>query len=317
MKKIYPKEVKLIDCTIRDGGLINNFRFQDDMVRSVYSTCNKAGIDYMEIGYKASEEYFSYNEFGKWKFCKEEDIKRILGEEKSNTKLSVMLDVGRTNMKDILPVEKSMIDMVRVAAYINQIEEAIEMIKVLSNRGYKTSLNLMAVSKVNEVDLENMLRLVSNSEVNVVCIVDSFGALYTDDIKDLTYKYMKYLNVQGKQVGIHAHNNRQMACANTIEAIKCGATYVDATMAGLGRGAGNCNMELILGYLNYDKSSIKQVIKCIQEYIIPLKEKVKWGPDMAYMLTGQYNVHPRSAISFLKEDNMKNYIEFFEHISEI
>lgn len=318
MKKNYAKEVKIIDCTIRDGGLINNFQFEDDLVRSVYSTCNEAGIEYMEIGYKASEEYFSYNEFGKWKFCKEEDIKRILGEEKLNTKLSVMLDVGRTNMKDILPAEKSIIDMVRVAAYINQIEEAMDMIKLISNKGYKTSLNLMAVSTVNEVDLENMLKLASHSEVNTVCIVDSFGALHTDDIKELADKYIKYLKAEGKQVGIHAHNNRQMAYANTIEAVKCGATYIDATMAGLGRGAGNCNMELILGYLDYDKYLIKPVLKCIQEHILPLKNKVKWGEDIAYMLTGQYNLHPRSAISFLKEENSaRDYIKFFEHISEI
>lgn len=318
MKNNYANEVKIIDCTIRDGGLVNNFYFEDDLVKNVYSACNEAGIEYMEIGYKASEEYFSYNEFGKWKFCREEDINRILGKIKDKTKLSVMADVGRTNMNDILPKKESIVDMIRVAAYIDQIDDALEMIKCISDKGYETSLNLMAVSTVNEEKLENMLKLTSRSDVNIVSIVDSFGSLYIDDVKVLASKYLSFLNSNGKHVGIHAHNNTQMAYANTIEAIKCGVTYVDATMAGLGRGAGNCNLELILGFLDDKRYSMKPIIRCIQEYILPLKQKINWGQDIAYMLTAQHNMHPRSAISFLKkETHEKNYVKFFEYIAEI
>jgi 4-hydroxy 2-oxovalerate aldolase len=315
MENCCKEKVKIIDCTIRDGGLVNNFHFEDELVRNVYATCREAGIDYMEIGYKASEEYFSYKDFGKWKFCKEEDIRRILGDEKSNIKLSVMADIGRTNMKDILPKEKSIIDMIRVAAYIDQVEEGLEMIENISSKGYETSLNLMAVSKVNEEDLNKALEAISKSKVNVVCIVDSFGSLHMEDIRNLTIKYTKYLKAEGKEVGIHAHNNRQMAYANSLEAIRYGASFVDATMAGLGRGAGNCHLELILGDLKSQKYEMRPVIKCIQDYILPLKEKIHWGYDTSYMLTGQYNLHPRAAISFLKEDDYEQkYLEFFDSV---
>jgi Isopropylmalate/homocitrate/citramalate synthases len=309
-------KVKIIDCTIRDGGLVNNFYFEDELVRNVYSACIEAGVEYMEIGYKASGEYFSYNKFGKWKFCKEEDIKNVLSGDKSNIKLSVMADVGRTNMKEILPKKNSILDMIRVAAYIDQVPEALEMIKCFSNEGYETSLNLMAVSTVNEEDLNKALELISKSEVDIMYIVDSFGSLYTDDIKLLTLKYIKYLESEGKKVGIHAHNNRQMAYANSIEAIKFGAAFVDATMAGLGRGAGNCNLELILGYLNSGRYLERPVIKCIQDYILPLKDKINWGQDLSYMLTGQLNIHPRQAIAFLKDANhSRKYVEFFDQLS--
>ncbi|MBW6409610.1 aldolase catalytic domain-containing protein [Clostridium sp. YB-6] len=317
MEKDYNEEVKVIDCTIRDGGLVNNFYFKDELVKNVYSSCREAKIDYMEIGYKASEEYFSYKEFGKWKFCKEEDIRNVVGESKSGTKLSIMADVGRTNFNELLPKNKSIIDMIRVAAYIHQIEEACEIIKNISDKGYETSLNLMAVSLLKERELNNALEKISKSKVNVVYIVDSFGALYTDDIKDLTNKYLKYIKSSGIKLGIHAHNNRQMAYANSIEALKNGATFVDATMYGLGRGAGNCYMELMLGYLNSQKYSIRPVIQCIQDNILPLKEKIKWGQDISYMLTGQYNIHPKCAIDFLKDENhVKKYLEFFDGVKK-
>jgi 4-hydroxy 2-oxovalerate aldolase len=318
MNNCCSEQVKIIDCTIRDGGLVNNFRFEDELVRNVYTTCNEAGIDYMEIGYKASEEYFSYNDFGKWKFCKEEEIREVIGNVKGRTKLSVMADIGRTNMKEILPKEESIIDMIRVAAYIEQVEEALEMIKYISDKGYETSLNLMAVSKVKEEELNKALEAIAKSQVNVVCIVDSFGALHNEETRELTLKYGKYLKSEGIQIGIHAHNNRQMAYANTLEAIRCGASFIDATMAGLGRGAGNCLLELIVGYINSEKYELRPVIKCIQDYILPLKKKISWGYDTSYMLTGQYNQHPRAAISFIKEkEYSERYVEFFDEVNSL
>lgn len=319
MEKNCKKGVKIIDCTIRDGGLINNFRFEDKMVKGVYEACKEAGIDYMEIGYKASTEYFSYNEFGLWKFCREEEIRRVLGEEKSGVKLSVMADVGRTNLKeDILPKQKSIIDMIRVAAYIEQVEEAVEMIKDLSDKGYETTLNLMAASKVEEKELDKALLVLSKSDVNAVYLVDSFGALYTEDTKKLTNKYVGYMGAVGKEVGIHAHNNRQMAYANTLEAINSGATFVDATMAGMGRGAGNCPLELILGCMEESKYKMRPVIKCVQDEVMPLKSKINWGFDIAYMLTGQYNLHPRPAIAFLKEASCEErYVEFYDEVANL
>ena len=92
-------DIKVVDCTMRDGGLVNNFEFTDDFVKDLYRTNIKAGVDYMEFGYKASRELFDPDKFGKWKFCSEDDIRAIVGENNSDMKISVMADVGRCDYK--------------------------------------------------------------------------------------------------------------------------------------------------------------------------------------------------------------------------
>ena len=125
----YRPDIKLLDATIRDGGLVNNFGFSDEFVKELYKTNIKSGVEYMEFGYKASKELFDVNGFGKWKFCDEEDIRAIVGENDSPLKLSVMADVGRCDFKkDILPKSESVIDMIRIATYTHQMPGALEMI---------------------------------------------------------------------------------------------------------------------------------------------------------------------------------------------
>jgi len=313
----YRPEIKVLDCTIRDGGLMNNHRFDDDFVRAVYTTCVEAGVDYMEIGYKASEKIFPRSQFGLWKFCSEDDIRRIVGDNDTHLKISVMADAERTDYhKDILPKKESVIDMVRVATYIHQIPVAIDMIKDAHDKGYETTLNLMSVSTVLEHELNDALEVLSESEVGTIYIVDSFGALYSEQIRELTLKFLSYAKKAGKEVGIHTHNNQQLAYANTIEALIIGANRLDASMAGLGRGAGNCQLELLIGFLHNPKFRIRPILKCIQEHVEPLRTKLRWGFDIPYMITGLLNQHPRSAMKFMEEGDGKNIVEFFDSMSE-
>src|SRR5436190_15329993 len=112
----YRPEIKILDCTIRDGGLMNNHHFEDEIVKAVYQTCVEAGIDYMEIGYKASRKIMVPGEHGAWKYCVEEDLRRIIGENDTSLKIAVMADAERTDYhEDILPKKESVLDMVRVA----------------------------------------------------------------------------------------------------------------------------------------------------------------------------------------------------------
>ena len=169
----YRDSIKVVDATLRDGGLVNDFYFTDEFVKALYQANVKAGVDYMEFGYKASKEIFDPKEFGKWKFCNEEDIRAIVGENDSPLKISVMADVGRCDYKkDILPKSESVIDMIRVATYIHQIPAAIEMIEDFKKKGYEVTVNIMAVSKVNSDDLEAGLELLANSSVDVIYLVD-------------------------------------------------------------------------------------------------------------------------------------------------
>jgi len=313
----YRPEIKILDCTIRDGGLMNDHLFDDEIVKAVYSACVGAGIDYMEIGYINSKRIFSPAEHGAWKFCTEDDIRRIVGENDTPLKLSAMADAEKSDYhEDILPCDQSVLDMIRVATYIHQIPLALDMIKDAHDKGYETTLNLMAVSTVNERELDEALELLANSEVGTFYIVDSFGALYSEQIHFLLEKYISYANPCGKQVGMHAHNNQQLAFANTIEAIIKGANMLDASMAGLGRGAGNCPIELLVGFLHNPKLRLRPILQCIQQCIEPLREKLIWGFDTPYMITGLLNQHPRAAIKFNASEDRGDIVKFFDLINE-
>ncbi|MBT4822656.1 MAG: nucleoid-structuring protein H-NS, partial [Lentisphaerae bacterium] len=300
----YRPEIRVLDCTIRDGGLMNNHGFEDSVVRGVYEACVEAGVDYMELGYKGSSRIFGRDEFGSWKFCTEDDIRRIVGDNDTPLKLCVMADAERTDYHtDILPSDDSVLDMIRIASYIHQIPTALDMVQDAHDKGYETTVNLMAVSTVQEWELDQALDVLGQTETGGVYLVDSFGALYGEQIQYMTRKYLSYMKGSGKEVGIHTHNNQQLAYANTIEAIIQGANMLDASMAGMGRGAGNCPLELLIGFLHNPKFNLRPVLRCIRDHIMPMKADVKWGFDVPYMITGLLNQHPRAAMAFNKQED--------------
>lgn len=311
----YRSDIKILDATIRDGGLVNNFFFTDEFVRKLYEANIKAGVEYMEFGYKASKDLFDVNAFGKWKFCDEEDIRSIVGDNPSKMKIAVMADVGRTDFeKDIIDKKDSVIDLIRVATYINTIPAAIEMIEYCHAKGYETSVNIMAVSTANSKDIEQALDILGQSCVDVIYLVDSYGSLYPEQIRELTEMYVQVAEKYNKKIGIHAHNNQQMAFANTIEATACGASYLDATMMGMGRGAGNCILEGLLGFLKNPKYRIVHALKFVQTYMLELKNQgLVWGYDVPYLLTGILNQHPRSAIEKIKTQET-DYAEYYNEL---
>lgn len=309
----YRPELKVLDCTIRDGGLINDHLFDDDLVKAVYRTCVEAGIDTMEIGYKASKRLSARDKFGAWKFCDEDDVRRVVGDNATELKLAAMADAGKTDYRtDIFPKEKSILDVIRVACYIYQIPEAVDMIQDAAQKGYEVTCNLMAVSTVQEAELDQALDVLRDTPASTIVVVDSNGALYSEQIEILVRKYRSFVEGTGKEVGIHAHNNLQLAFANTIEAIIHGANRVDATMAGIGRGAGNCPMELLLGFLRNPKFDLRPVLRLLEERFVKLREKLEWGPYVPYNITGQLNQHPRAAISVRAGPDRDRYVDFYD-----
>jgi 4-hydroxy 2-oxovalerate aldolase len=312
----YRPELKVLDCTIRDGGLINNHRFEDGFVRAVYNACVEAGIDYMELGYKASKKLFARDQFGDWKYCSEDDMRRIVGENHTDLKLTAMADAGKSDWRtDILPKKESVLDVIRVAFYVNQVSEAVDMIKCAADRGYEVTANLMAVSTAQEKEVDQAMEVLADAPASTLVVVDSFGSLYAEQVELLVKKYLKYGEATGKVVGMHAHNNQQLAFANTIEAIIHGANRVDASMAGLGRGAGNCPMELLIGFLRNPKFKLRPIYQVLEDQLLPLSRKVEWGPLPQYNITGQFNQHPRDAMAARADDQLRDkYVDFYDRI---
>ncbi len=313
----YRPELRVLDCTVRDGGLINNHQFTDEFVTAVYETCIAAGIDYMEIGYKNSPRLFSVEEFGPWRHCNEDDMRRVVGDhdaEATGLKLVAMADAGKSDWKEqIAPRDESVLDMIRVAFYAHQVAEAVEMIEHCHALGYETTANLMAVSNIKEIEIDTVLKTIAPTPADMMVIVDSFGHLYREQIDRLYTKYRDAMD-PSKEIGVHAHNNLQLGFANTIEAIILGANRADGTMAGLGRGAGNCPMELLLGFLRNPKFRLRPVVKLIRDHVEPLRESIEWGPLVPYNLTGQMNRHPRAAMEFRAGENKNDYVQFYDQL---
>jgi 4-hydroxy 2-oxovalerate aldolase len=314
----YRPELKVLDCTVRDGGLMNDSRFSDEFVRAVYDTCVAAGVDYMEIGYKNSEQLFPKDRYGPWRHCREEDLNRVVGDHdpvKTGLKLCAMADADKSDWRNnIVPKKDSVLDMIRVAFYIHQLPQAVDMITTLHEMGYETTANLMAVSTAQEVEIDQALDILIDTPASTIVVVDSFGAFYREQIDNLVRKYLKAGKRKGKQVGLHAHNNQQLAFANSIEAIILGANLIDATMGGMGRGAGNCPMELLIGFLRNPKFKLRPVLQFIQEHVEPLKKQYAWGALIPYSIAGQRNLHPRDAMAFLDGSDPTNYTKFYDQI---
>ena len=315
---MYRPQIKVIDCTIRDGGLMNDSQFPLETVRAVYRAINAAGVDYVELGYKNSKAMLSTDKFGPWRFCDEDMLRKATDGIEKKAKLAVMQDAHKATVDDILPKSESVIDMYRVATYIKDIDKAIRLVNRAHELGYETTVNIMAVSHALDRELDEALQqLEAETHVAACYIVDSFGALYSEDIDYLVHKFQRYLPT--REIGIHCHNQQQLAYANTIEAIIKNVNYLDATLYGLGRAAGNCPLELLIGFLKNPKFNIRPILDVIGKVILPMQKTMQWGYAIPYMVSGMLNLHPLEALDLmnLPEDHpdKRNFVKFYERMS--
>jgi len=277
----------------------------------VYKAVSASGVDYIELGYRNSKKLFSPKEYGQWKFCDDKEINKVIEGVESKTKISIMVDIGRVELEDIKPKAESPIDMIRTAAYVKDIDKAIHMANNFDEKGYETTINIMAISRDQGAELGEALQQVEEEcKVGVVYIVDSFGALYQEPIELLVKQFKSILKT--KEVGFHGHNHQQLAFGNTIEAIIHNANYLDGTVYGIGRAAGNCPLELLIGFLKNPKFDIRPILDLISKEFIPLREKIEWGYIIPYAISGMLNEHPREAMALRKSDKKEDYRAFYE-----
>lgn len=304
---------KIVDCTIRDGGLVNNWDFSIDFVQKLYAGLNEAGVDYMEIGYKNSPKLLKGgDQAGPWRFLNDDFLRKVIP-QKGNTKLSALVDVGRVDENDILPRNESMLDLIRVACYVKDVDKALELVHVFHERGYETTLNIMALSNVMDNELTEAFELIKDSVVDVVYIVDSYGSL---DHNDYVYLIEKFkTNLPDKRLGIHAHNNLQLAFSNTLVAAENGVELLDASVYGMGRAAGNCPTELLVAHLKHTRYILRPILDVIEQLMIPLREKEEWGYIMPYMITGALGEHPRSAMALRVTEDKDKSVEFYDKLT--
>ena len=314
---MFRPEIKVLDCTIRDGGLANDSHFSLETVRAVYKACCEAHIDYVELGYRNSKEMFSPDKFGPWRFCDEKDLRAATdGIENDGTKIAIMMDAHKADAADLLPKSESVADMVRVATYVKDIDKAVALENAAHEKGYETTINVMSISIESDWELDPALEQIEKETHIAACyVVDSFGALYSEQVDYFVAKFQRLL--KHKEVGVHMHNNQQLAFANTIEGIIRGANFLDGTIYGLGRASGNCPLELLLGFLKNPKFNIRPVLDCAAQAIRPLQKEIEWGYMVPYMITGILNQHPRAAMAMLKADARDDYRAFYDKMLEL
>jgi 4-hydroxy 2-oxovalerate aldolase len=309
------KEPIILDCTVRDGGLVNNWDFSEEFVRDLYRCLDAAGVEYMEIGYKNSPKLLKSDGAGPWRFLDDAYIRDIIP-QKGRTKLSALVDIGRVDEKDILPREESPLDLIRVACYIKDVPKGLELVNLFSSLGYETSLNIMALSHVMEAELVEALQEIEQSSVDVVYVVDSFGSIYPQHIGYLVELFKKH--VPSKLLGVHTHNNMQLALANTLEAVRHGVTYLDASVYGMGRAAGNCHTELIAPALRNKRYELRPILEMIEKHMVAMRKEWEWGYTIPYALSGMFNEHPRMAMAMRSsETDRDNYVAFYDRITSV
>ncbi len=247
--------VKILDCTLRDGGHINNWDFSENCILRTIAAAEQNGIDYIEVGYKMPECVIS-----------------------TSKKLVVMVDA-----KNIQPVDKKA-DFVRVACYPEQIETAITAVENYKSQGFGVFLHLMTADKFQQWE---MLKNWKNKNIlESLYFADSFGAFMPNDVEVI---FKKLQDCGFERISFHGHNNLQLAFSNTIKAIELGAYSVDASVFGMGRGGGNLPIELLLKYLNQDNSDY---IKLIKNYYLDIYKKYNWGYNFDSLISGINNSHP-------------------------
>jgi 4-hydroxy 2-oxovalerate aldolase len=311
---MFRKELKVLDCTIRDGGLINNYQFSKDFVKAVYRATCDAAVDIVELGKKLEEsDEYTREKYGAWNFCDDDDLKEVIDSYDSEYRplVAVMYDVGRVDVSKLQPRDQGPIDMVRVACYVHQIDKGIDLIRRCKDLGYETTINIMAASAAIETELVQGLEEINKAdEVDYLYLVDSFGAFYSEQVTYYGEMYKKY--APDKELGFHAHNNQQLAFSNTQQAIIDGVNLLDATINGIGRGAGNCNLELLLNFLKNPKFNVRPIYKVIQEQFVPLRDEIEWGFNDIYGISGHLNQHPRDAMKFRADkENKNNCYDFY------
>ena len=277
----------ILDCTIRDGGIINDFDFTLDFVKDCIETVEKSACDYCEVGYIQDKEFvMSYDNF--WSNIDIVELSKII--QRPKIKLSVMGDIGKFS-SNIIPEKTSdiIVDLIRVAGPKEKLKEMLRMTSEISAKGYETAINLMFSSHHTDSDWQEVVDTFNNSifKPTFVYFADSFGNLKPKEISKIV-KFLK--SISNVRVGFHGHNHLQLAFANTLAATEEKVEIVDSTIWGMGKGPGNLPTELLLGYYDYD---LKHINLFIENQMKELHEKFEWGYLHKYLICGLHNASPR------------------------
>lgn len=288
----------ILDCTLRDGGYYNNWQFSKSLVREYILNIQELGVNVIELGFRFPKPHKRLGSCGK---TSDKFINSFLDIKKS--KFAVMInssDYINKNVVDINLLSQyfkkknlSGVDIVRIATHFKDLEKSNQISKFLKQIGYEVCLNLMQISDIDLKNLKKELLKLKEFYFDVFYFADSLGSLNTKDIQKIVLYLKKNLKVK---LGIHAHDNQNLALSNTLTACEYGVDWLDSTFMGMGRGPGNAATEKLIIYRNKNKIGIDNLTlitsHLYDSYFKKLYDKYKWGPNYLYYLSSLYGIHP-------------------------
>lgn len=298
---ITEKKVTLLDCTLRDGGYCNNWQFEKGLARDAVEALDRAGVNIIELGYKNPSRKKTKTYEGLFNYCTESQF-RFLNDLRQ-VDYACMVDtkgfltnnsLDQTRIDNTIPPKsESIFSWIRIATYFPNLEASLDFSEILKILGYRVTINLMGTSLLNNQEVDEALSTISNRNIDVFYFSDSFGDLGPNEVVNWIGRIKECY--KGK-IGIHTHDNNGLAFANTVAAINAGIDFIDSTIMGMGRGAGNLRTEQILLYLyfkkNYRNLNPSVILEVMDAHFVSLHNEFRWGYDYTYMLSAMQNIHP-------------------------
>jgi len=281
-------DIKLLDCTLRDGGYYTLWDFDGALIEEYCQLISNLPIEYIEIGYRSIEKPEYGGEFF---YSPKATILKIKESLKESQKISLMInakDCQDINFKVLLPFDKDLVKLIRIAVDFEKIDQGIEVAKSVKSLGFEVAVNIMYISKIpeNHIIYERLKNI--EKYVDYLYLVDSYGSMYPNELTKIIKKFKTYSKVR---LGFHGHNNLELAFINSLVAMEQGVTMIDSTVLGMGRGAGNLKLELLLAYLQSKEHTDVNLnnLSHLVELFTPLQQQYKWGTSFPYMISGSYS----------------------------
>lgn len=291
--------INILDCTLRDGGYVNDFNFGYAVIKDIVQKLSKASIDIVECGFLKSGAFDN----DKSLFGSVESIKNAIGYKNSNLLYVAMIQYGKISNEEISIYDGTSIDGIRITFHEHEIEPALLLGKQLMDKGYKVFIQPVGTMTYSDEALLALISKINGLKPFAFYLVDTLGTMYKNDLLRMFYLVDHNLD-KNVSIGFHSHNNLQLSFANAQELMQLNTPrklIIDTSIYGMGRGAGNLNTELVTQYINSNfglKYDNLEILEIIDEYIRPLSKNYKWGYDTEYYIASVAGCHPNYA-SFL------------------
>lgn len=319
-------KILCLDCTIRDGGYVNNWKFTKEQVSECYKTCNLAGIDYMEIGFRNFKKPNFLEMYGDTFFCDENYINDVI-ESEGNCKIAVMVTINEFDINTFINKKKSKISLVRVLmAYhgsknksddildIKLLQDGILQINQLLDLGYEISFNIGRIDKMNFSQIKVLCDELNKTNISYFTMADTYGSVDLDYIEKLI-PYIQSLLKNTIKIGFHAHDNCSNATTKALYSLKYGVNIIDGCILGYGRGSGNAKTELLLMDLNKNHNYNFDFIHLINfgdNNLINYKECTNnLCYNVVYALASYFGCHVTYAIEIIEKYEKINIIDIY------